>query len=113
MKIFHLLLIFILVSEYEMCENITDPSNARICNDRSGYGNYRCCFEQIILKNKDARTFCINLDKLDFENIKNYIKGRKEGRKKEFAFDDYSFDCSSEYFYISSLFLIIGLLLLN
>lgn len=118
MKFLHLLMTLLLVSEYKMCGG--DPRKAEDCNSQSVTGNeYRCCFEYYIYltgksKIKNEVKQCIGITKMDYDEIESYEKYKKEIiEKTKGDVDDYEIDCSSKYFYISTISLIISLLFLN
>ena len=114
MKILHLLLILLLVSEYnQRCNDVISPSSASECNRLSGSDNYRCCFENIEVANGKDKTFCVGIDQRTYDNIKIYAEGRKKIYEGEYNLEDYEIDCSSKYFYISTIYLLITLLFLS
>ena len=117
MKNLALLLVLLLASEYKFCNDYDQPIEAKDCNNQTSSGSYyRCCFEKIVLSSKKKKTFkfCVGVNQNDYETIKRYSKYRKELREDEYGeLDDYEIDCSSKYFYISTIYLFIALLFLN
>ena len=111
MKILHLLLILLLASEYQLCSG-ENPSSASYCNSQSGSGFYRCCFEKIECDNGKIITNCVGLDKTSYDNIKSFEEGRIKSYEGWLKVDDYEIDCSSKYFYISTIYIVITLLFL-
>ena len=117
MKILHLLLVLLLASEYKLCNDQESPTKAKDCNRQTGSGSYyRCCFEEIVLATKSKTTlkYCVGVNKNDYDGIKSYARHRQEIYENKWGeLDDYEIDCSSKYFYISTIYLLIALLILN
>ena len=119
MKILHFIIILLLVSEYKMCNNSQTPSKAKDCNSQSvSATEYRCCFESYIYltgteKIERGVKQCVGITKMDYDGIKSYEKYRIEQiERTQGEVDDYEIDCSSKYFYISSISIIMALLFL-
>ena len=116
MKILHLLLVLLLASEYKLCSG-DYISSASYCNNQSGSGNYRCCFEKATYNTpggEGVETHCLPVNEIQYNNIKALADIQEkfyEGKYNDL--EDYELDCSSKYFCISTIYLLIVLFFLN
>ena len=110
MKTIYALLIVLLISHYksEKCTSNTKPNKATDCLERDLDGDeYICCQMNNYFKDNTSDTYCVSLEKKQFEDLKGYMK---EVINKNGGSDNYkeaTIDCSSNYAFVSILSLIL------
>ncbi len=91
-----------------LCESTITPSDKSVCHQSTlSEGYYKCCFEsyKILVV---GYTACIPVSKETFDNIGDYISIRKAALAN---LGDYSFDCASNYLFLSLASLLLLLFL--
>ena len=118
MKGLHIVLAIILVALYNAAEKCTDiftPSKASECNSlKVDDGFYKCCYVytkiSIAEVSRESKS-CTEIDKTNYDNIKDFVKKSKEEMEKTGAkVSSFDIDCSSKYLYISLLLLMVLLI---
>ena len=102
-----LILLVILLSQYECFECSGFGINKKDCNERElRSGDYRCCYLYYRHAGDETKK-CVPIDKIHYDDIKTYLKPYKE--VKEAKGSNFTFDCNSNYIIISMLWLVLVL----
>ena len=113
MKALHLLLILLLVSVYKSDEcSSAKPTKASDCYNLPVYEDYhKCCFYKrifFIQGQKTNLTYCHHTTKEEYDNLRNIVKSHKDYIKANGGIlNDFTWDCSSNYLYLSLFSLVI------
>ena len=117
MKIFHALLITLIVSVYnavDKCSGVKGEKAGDCQNLEIDSAHYKCCYAHskvTIMGQTQEKKECQQITKTEYDNIKDEIKKAKEQIEKMGGkVDTFDIDCNSNYLYISLLSLIIFLL---
>ena len=117
MKIFHALLITLIVSVYnavDKCSGVTAGKAGDCQNLEIDSAHYKCCYAHTkftLMGQTQEKKECQQITKTEYDNIKDEIKKAKEEIEKMGGkVDTFDIDCNSNYLYISLLSLIIFLL---
>ena len=100
-----IILLVILLSQYECSNECTGTGSSKNdCNSRNLSGDeFRCCYYYWKFGGEEHKQ-CKALNKIGYENFKNYIKTYEDIKEKA---DEFSFDCNSNYIIISMLWLLL------
>ena len=113
MKALHALLILVAISVYKADEcSSAKPTKAKDCYHIPVLEDYhKCCFYKrnyFIQGQKTNVTYCHHTTKEEYDNLPNIVKSQKNFIKSNGGvLNDFEWDCSSNYLYISLLSLIV------
>ncbi len=111
MKFYQLLLLSLCISLALSCGE-SSPGSKDKCNDKlsdveKNNGYTHCCFERWKSEKQNEQTVCTPLNQYQFDHISDYVtKSLLWGK----GTSDYNIECSSTYFKLSLLSLILILL---
>lgn len=114
MKFYQVLLLALCISislSTELCGDSPydskDKCNGKLTSGQKDHGFTHCCFYKYKPEKQDETHGCLAINQYQFDHISDFLT---KSKKWEYGTDDYTFDCSSTYFKLSLLSLILILL---
>ena len=84
-----------------------DKCNGKLTDDQKNKGYTHCCFYRYKAEKQDEVKNCMAINQYQFDHISDFLT---KGQMWTYGTDDYNFECSSTYFKLSLLSLILILL---